>query len=187
MVLSQIVYQGKTKKGDEIIIRYPLASDLNQLFLYINKLSKEKVAITFQGERIKSREEKNYLDLHLKKIKKNEEVKLLAFSGKQLIGIVDIIMQEKIESHVGVFGLTIAKEYRNQGIGKLLLQLVLEEASKNLPQLKIVKLGVFECNDIAFNLYEQFGFKEYGRLPKGVKHQGIYIDHIYMYKRLGGF
>lgn len=46
MKFGQIIYQGKTKKGNEIIIRYPLFKDLENLLLYINTLSKEKVPIT---------------------------------------------------------------------------------------------------------------------------------------------
>ncbi len=42
-----------------------------------------------------------------------------------------------------------------------------EEAEKNIPQLKIVTLGVFASNLLAKQIYEKFGFKEYGRLPRG--------------------
>ena len=59
-----------------------------------------------------------------------------------------------------------------------------KEALKNIPELRIITLGVFATNDIAMNMYKKFGFVEFGRLPEGVLHRGNYIDHIYMYKRV---
>lgn len=55
---------------------------------------------------------------------------------------------------------------------------------KNLP-IKIVELSVYQNNPLAKELYEKFGFKQFGKLPKGIKHRGIYVDHIYMYKNVG--
>jgi len=184
MKVGKQVYQGKTKKGNEISIRYPLSTDLKSLFSYINTLSEEQTFIRFQGEQVSLAEEKKYLDSQMEKIAKREAVKLLVFHGEELIGVADIVMLDRIESHIGSFGITIAKGYRNEGIGKLLMKLALDEALKNLPQLKIVKLGIFEGNDIAYKMYKRFGFKEYGKLPKGVKFRGGFIDHIYMYKQV---
>lgn len=181
---GKLVYRGKTKKGNEISIRYPLSSDLKSLLSYINALSKEQTFIRFQGEQITLEEEKKYLDSQMEKIAKREAVKLFVFCGKELIGVSDITMRDKTESHLGLFGIAIAKGHRNEGIGKLLMQLVLDEAIKNLPQLKIVKLEIFEGNDIAYEMYKHFGFKEYGRLPKGVKFKGDFIDQISMYKQV---
>lgn len=62
------------------------------------------------------------------------------------------------------------------------MKLTLKEADKNLPKLRIITLGVFSDNALAQKMYEKFGFKEYGRLPKGVLHKNKYVDHIYMYK-----
>jgi len=120
----------------------------------------------------------------LKKIEKNLAVKLLTFYKRQLIAISDIRPLDNIESHIGSFGITVANEYRSQGIGKLLTELVLTEAKNNLKQIRIVRLGVFANNPIAKIMYEKFGFKEYGNLPEGIKHKDKYIDHIYMYKKI---
>jgi RimJ/RimL family protein N-acetyltransferase len=101
-----------------------------------------------------------------------------------LIGIAGIDMKDKTESHEGVFGISLAKDYRGEGIGKILMRLVLEEAESNLPPLRIITLGVFSNNSLAMEMYKKFGFKEYGRLPKGVLHRGEYVDHVYMYKSI---
>lgn len=92
-------------------------------------------------------------------------------------------MKDKAEKHVGTFGITMAKDFRNKGIGTTLMELVLEEAKK-LKDLKIITLGVFGNNPIAKNLYKKLGFVEYGYLPKGIVHKGKFVDHIYMYKEI---
>ena len=150
----------------------------------MNTLSQECTFIRFRGEQLTLKEEKKYLDEFLDKIEKNLTVKLLVFVGSKLISVADITSSDKVESHIGTFGITVAIEYRNQGIGNLLTQLVLAEAKKNLKNLRIIKLGVFANNPIAKIMYEKFGFKEYGNLPEGIKHKDKYIDHIYMYKKI---
>ncbi|MBI4226443.1 GNAT family N-acetyltransferase [Candidatus Roizmanbacteria bacterium] len=184
MELGKIVYKGKTKKGLKIIIRYPVKGDVEMLLKYINTLSKECTFITFQGEQLTLEEEKKYSDNFIEKIEKDLAVKLLVFTTNKLIAVSDIAPSDKIESHIGTFGITVANEYRNQGIGKLLTELVLDEAKKNLKQLRIVKLGVFVNNPIAKIMYEKFGFIQYGNLPEGVKHKSKYVNHLYMYKKI---
>lgn len=181
---GKVVFQGKTKKGNQILIRYLVKDDVKVIRDYFNTLSKEQTFICFQGEQISFEDEKKYVESQIEKIAKNQAIKLLAFCKDELIGVCDIVMYDKVESHVGSLGLTIAKEYRGEGIGKLLMKLVLDEAKKNMKQLKIVRLGVFTTNPIAKSLYEKMGFIEYGRLPKGIKHKSGFIDHIFMYKNI---
>lgn len=185
MLKQKIVFQGKTEKGLEIKIRYPQKNDAGILCEFINILSKEKTFIRFQGEEITLKEEKQYLNSQLEKIVKKKAVQLLVFCEEKLAGVSDIGLLEKAESHVGVFGIVIAKEYRHAGVGKALLKTILKEAANNIDGLKIITLGVFGNNVIAKNMYLKFGFKEYGSLPGGVKHRDQYIDHILLYKNTG--
>ena len=111
-------------------------------------------------------------------------VKLMVFTADKLIGVSDINMKDRVEKHEGFFGITVAQEYRGEGVGKLLMHYTLQEAEKELPDLRIVTLGVFGHNDLAMNMYKQFGFTEHGRLPQGIIHKGNYYDHIFMYKKI---
>jgi len=180
----KIVYQGKTKSEKEIIIRYLESDDVVEMTGYINELSKEKTFITFQGEEISLDDEKKYIDEFLKKIDKKTGIKLLAIHDSKIIGISDIFLAERTASHVGIFGLTVASEFRNQGIGKLLMDLVIKEAEKEMPNLKIITLGVFSKNSIAKRIYEGFGFVEYGKLPKGIMRNNDFEDEVLMYKNI---
>lgn len=179
---GKIVHQGKTKDGKNFVIRYPTLNDALEMCNYINTLSKEKTFIRFQGEQITLTEETTYLNEELKKINNNRSVQLLILLDKKVVGNSSIDLKDKSESHEGTFGISIAKEIRGEGIGRLLMELVLKEAEENLPELKIITLGVFGDNELAYKMYQKFGFKEHGRLPNGSKHKDAYVDHIYMHK-----
>ena len=181
---QNIVYAGKTSKEREIIIRYPTLSDAPEMWRYINELSQEKTFVRFQGEEISLEYETKFLNGGLEKIKNKRAVQLLVFSSNTLIGISAIDLKDKSESHEGVFGLSVAKDFRGEGIGKLLMKLTIDEAVNKLSDLRIITLGVFGDNDLAYTLYEKLGFKEFGRLPGGSKHRDKYVDHIYMYKEV---
>lgn len=183
---GKIVFKGNSKNGEEIIIRYPIKEDAQLMWEYINTLSKEKTYIRLQGEEVSLEEEEKYLNSQLDKINKNLAVLLLVIVKGKVIGISGIEMKNRIEKHVGGFGISIAKEFRGEGIGSNLIQLVLDEAEKNIPQLETVTLGVFSNNDWAKKMYEKFGFVEYGSLHNGIKLENGYADHVYMYKVIRG-
>jgi len=182
---GKIVYQGKsTKSGKQIIFRYPTKDDLKSAWEYINMLSKEQTFINYQGEEITLEMEEKWLEGEIKKISEEKAVQLFVYANNKIVGISGISMKDKAEMHIGNFGISLAKEFRGEGIGTLLMEQVLKEAGKNLKDLKIIILGVFENNPIAKKLYKNMGFVEFGNLPKGLIRKGEFIDHIYMYKEV---
>ncbi len=183
---GKIVVDTKTKNEENLVVRYPKRSDVKIMQDYINKLSEEQTFVSFQGEQISLEAEEDFLRSNLKRIKEKNDVLLLAFLNKSLIGISGINMKVRAEKHIGVLGISIAKEHRGEGIGKALMQTVLSEAEKNIADLKIITLSAFIDNDVAIRMYERFGFVEYGVLPNGVFRKGKYSDHVYMYKVIKG-
>lgn len=183
MLEGTIVFEGN-HNGVDIVVRHVRRDDVERLLAFINVLSAEQTFITFQGEVVSLEEENRYIEGFIEKAENHLAVKLLVFHAGELIGVADIITKEKVENHIGIFGITLAKEWRNKGIGSFLMQTVFEEARKNIVGLQIVTLGVFGNNPIAKKLYEKMGFKEYGTLPKGIQHKRELVDHVYMYKFL---
>lgn len=179
---SKIVFEGKSEKGNKIIIRYPTKEDAQEMCDYINALSKEQTFVRFQGEEQSIEDETEYLEKQLKRISDKKTVQLLVFSNNELIGISGIDMKDKTESHEGVFGISLNDKYRGEGIGKKLMEITLAEAKNNLSKLRIITLGVFGKNSLAITMYKKVGFKEFGRLPDGVFRKAEYDDHVYMYK-----
>lgn len=180
--MSKLIVLQKKMLGKKLVIRYPKKGDEHFMHEYINTLSREKTYIRFQGELLSLKEEKKYLDGQLEKIKKNKAVQLLVFLNSKLVGISEITLKDKIEKHIGVLGITVAKEFRGKGIGKLLMDNIIDESKKNLAELKIIILEVFDNNPIAISIYENFGFIKYGKLPKGICYKNKYIDSILMFK-----
>ena len=181
---GKVIYTSKTSEGIDFVTRYPEKGDAQGMCDYINTVSQERTFIRFQGEEIKLDEEIEYLDSLLEKIDKKMAVTLLIVSNGKVLGNSGIEMKDKIEAHEGVFGISISKELRGQGIGKKLMEAVIKEAEDNIPQLKLVTLGVHANNTVARKLYVELGFIEYGKLPEGIHYKGEYIDHIFMYKKI---
>ncbi|HLC87571.1 MAG TPA: GNAT family N-acetyltransferase [Patescibacteria group bacterium] len=181
---GKIVFKGKTAGGIPYLIRYPKRTDLQELWRYINELSKEKTYISLQGEEMSLKEEREFLNKTLKRIKEKEGVALVVESNGKIIGISDVNRRERAERHTGVFGITLAKEFRGKGIGRKLMELVMEEARQNLRSIKIIRLVCFADNKTACKLYQSLGFKEYGKLPGGILYRGEPTDEILMYCEL---
>jgi ribosomal protein S18 acetylase RimI-like enzyme len=180
----KIVYQGKTKTGKEIIVRYLELDDLEDILSYINELSDERTFITYQGEHETLESEKRFIEKRLQEIKNKKAIHFVATINNRIVATNAINLSDKVRSHVGIFGITVAKNFRGEGIGKLLMEFILKEAEEEIPQLKIVALEVYSTNDIAKKMYEKFGFLEYGRLPKGIFRGGNFEDEILMYKNI---
>ena len=79
-------------------------------------------------------------------------------------------------NHVGHILTLILKEYRGQGIGRLLAEKTLEFARCHNYE-KIVSY-VMEDNTVALRYYESLGFKSVGKWLKQVKINGTYHNDI---------
>lgn len=178
------IFQQRSKKGKVISLRPPTVDDAQICMDYINTLSKEKTFILFQGEQLSLEEEKSYLESRVQLMTLKKGVTLLAFYKEELIGIVGVEVLDKVQSHIGVLGLSIAKAFRGEGIGSLLLDVMIEKASQEIAFLEIVTLTVFSHNIVGLALYKSRGFTEYGKLPRGIKLGDSYVDEILMYKKI---
>lgn len=187
MTPGTIIHRGISKKDREFFIRSVQIGDAPLMAEYLNALSAEQTFVTFQGEKITLEDEEKYVNSQLKKMEIGKGILLLCFCEDKLIGVAGVDLGSKTESHVGTLGISLAKEYRGEGIGKVFMQFLLAESENNLQSLKIITLGVFANNSLAIHMYKSLGFKEYGILPKGIQYKGEYIDDISMYKFVNEF
>jgi ribosomal protein S18 acetylase RimI-like enzyme len=120
-----------------------------------------------------------------KVIENKRETLIIAETKGEVVGfIVFRTKNAKRLSHTGTFTAMVKKEYRNQGIGKLLIKELLIWAEQN-PFIEKVSLGVLSTNRRAIELYKKMGFVEEGRKIKEVKFsEGVYADDILMYKQV---
>lgn len=83
------------------------------------------------------------------------------------------------QAHRADIGIALYLAYTGMGIGRKLFGLTLETAEKC--GFESAGLTVIEGNERAMHLYESFGFKETGRIPKANKYDdGTYADDIFM-------
>lgn len=181
---NTIVLQGETADDQKFIIRYLTANDAEKMAKYINTLSQEKTYISYQGEELTLAQEKKNLAENLEKIKKHKCIFLLAFIDDELVGVTDADVHKRASSHVAEMGITVAKVYRGKGLGSLLLESLISEIKKNIPEIRLLTLQVFSINKTAISLYKKYGFIEYGHLPKSIHYKGKFEDSTYMYKKL---
>lgn len=95
------------------------------------------------------------------------------------VGVAGIDVKTGKQRHVGTVGIAIHDDFQNRGIGRALLQALLDIADNYLGLIR-VELEVFEENPRAHHLYETLGFAEEGRRRKAVFRNGKYFDTILM-------
>ena len=179
-----VVARHQTPKG-EVVFRYPLPTDAPAALAFINALSAEQTFVLFQGEQLTLEQEQAWVDDRLRGLAEGRGVAILAFAGDRYIGCAQIDLGSLVTSHIGSFGIALAPEWRDAGLGTRLMQTAVDEAEKHLKAMRIIQLDVFAANERAIHLYRKLGFIEYARLPGAIHRRGEYDDLISMYRPVG--
>jgi ribosomal protein S18 acetylase RimI-like enzyme len=106
-----------------------------------------------------------------------------AFVGDELVGVAGCWPQKgpKVNHKAALWGMYVRPAARNAGLGRRLVEAVVNHASSRVEQLQ---LGVVSANEAAFGLYRSIGFSEFGREMKALKQNGQYYDEILMVRFL---
>lgn len=176
-----------TKTGTSYIIRQAEETDAENLIAYskIVFASTDQVLTTLEEYTISVADEKTWIN----NISKSPNSKLLvAELDGQILGFLFFISQQKIKiAHTGEVGVNVHPDYKGLGIGRALLESLIEWANSHTVIEKIV-LQVFATNHKAISLYQSLGFKEEGRFVKAAKQKdGGYVDVVQMYLFCGAF
>lgn len=105
-------------------------------------------------------------------------ISIVAEIDGKTVGHTMVTVLHGFEKHRGRLGISVAKEYRDIGIGHELMKTALEESRK--AGLLLVELGVFANNTRAVHLYQKLGFKEVGRIPKKIYRKDHFFDELEM-------
>jgi ribosomal protein S18 acetylase RimI-like enzyme len=108
-----------------------------------------------------------------------------AFSDSRLTGVAGFHRESGPKSrHKGrVWGVYLTPEQRGTGIGRKMLQTVLERASA-IEGVEQLLISVATTQIAATQLYRSLGFETFGREPRALKVGGHYIDEEHMVLRL---
>lgn len=179
--LGQVLKKFKSKKGREVIIRVVKKSDVNGLLDMINSIIAEDDFIILD-KKLTKEQEKEWLEKKISVILAKKGILICAEINGKVIGNCEVTKKEGRLAHTGGLGISIIKEYREEGVGWVLMKEILKWAKKL--KIKIVILDVFKTNQRALNFYKKLGFKIYGKLPKGALRRKKYVSDIKMYKEL---
>ena len=174
----------KDKLGRTIVFRNARPEDAEDLIQYLKITSAETPYLVREPEEItitKTKEEQFIRD----KIDAERELMLVAFMDGKHIGNCSLmsIAPYKRYSHRCEIAIALYKEYCGCGIGKVMLQIVLDLAKK--VGYEQAELEVMTENKDAIYLYEKLGFEKDGTFPDNMKFaDGSYIDAFWMMKKL---
>jgi putative acetyltransferase len=105
-------------------------------------------------------------------VKENENRKVVG------IGSLNVNSSPRLR-HSGSLGISVHPDYQGMGIGKKLMEEIVDLADNWLMLVRI-ELGVYTDNHKAIKMYETFGFKKEGIKKYAVIKNGDYIDEIIM-------
>ncbi len=101
--------------------------------------------------------------------------------GPTVVGWCDITPSRyESRAHVGTLGLGVHKDFRGQGLGRLLMERALKHARR--VWLERVELDVYSSNTRALALYKSFEFEVEGVKRRARKFDSVYEDVIMMAK-----
>lgn len=97
----------------------------------------------------------------------------------QVVGLAGVHVQRGRRRHVADLGISVHDDYANRGIGRALMQVLLDVADNHLALVR-VELEVIDGNARAIHLYESLGFEMEGRKRMDFIRRGQYVDTLVM-------
>jgi RimJ/RimL family protein N-acetyltransferase len=96
-----------------------------------------------------------------------------------LIGTINVFPGRRAMGHTVSLGMTVARDWRNQGVGSALMRAMMDWCEAN-PQIKRLELEVFSENARAIHLYEKVGFTREGVRRVAALKAGRFRDIVMM-------
>lgn len=171
--------------GQALEVRKARQEDAAAMLSYFRQLTKETDFLLFtlrESAELSLESEKEFINGFRDDQK---HLLLIAVTAGQLVASITIRQPDLWkQAHLGQLGIGVLHDYWNMGIGRRLVTAAVRWAEQH-KDIEIIHLSVFSNNERAIQLYRNFGFEEYGRMPQGVRQQdGTYGDTILMSKRI---
>jgi len=108
-----------------------------------------------------------------------------AFIQGRLVGMAGFVHEKgpKVRHKGRIWGVYVAAEFRNQGIGRRILLEILQRCAL-MGELRQVLLSVAVSQTAATKLYQSLGFRSFGREPRSLRIGDRFIDEEYMVLQL---
>lgn len=164
-----------------IVIGRASATDAKAVLNYLKQIGGETDNLTFGAEGLPFTAEEE-AD-HIRQMEHSrDDVLFVAKEGDRIVGDASLSRLPRRMQHRGDLGISVIREYWNQGVGSRLLEAVLQFAEEN--GFEIVELQVRSDNAPAIHLYEKFGFQKMGTHPDFFRIGDQRIPFDYMYRNI---
>ena len=167
------------KDGSKMIIRRARKEDAPPIIRYLQQVGGESDFITFgRGEFEKTVEEEERFIESISSQK--NALFILAEKDGRIIGNLSFAggPRKRVE-HVGEFGVTVLKEFWGIGVGKALIQHLIDW-SRETGIIRKINLRVRTDNFSAISAYEKLGFVQEGIRTRDLCIDGVFHDSICM-------
>lgn len=174
----------KDKTGQTIVLRNAETYDAEDLIEYLKITASETPFLIREPEEIHLtlEQEENFIK---NCIDAEREIMLIAAVDGRHIGNCSLmsIGSYKRYAHRCDIAIALYQEFCGRGIGKIMMQTVLDLAKK--AGYEQAELEVISGNEGAISLYRKLGFEKYGTFPGNMKYaDGRYADADWMMKKL---
>ena len=167
------------REGHEVAIKEATQNDAQQIIEFYNIVGGETDFLSFGGNEFKREVEEYEAYLESTRLEENSII-LLATLNDEIISIATINSSQKSRiKHVGTLGIVISQRFIGQGLGRKMMEQLIQWAASNGITRKI-SLITREDNAVAIELYEKLGFEKEGLLIKDNLIGGIYYNSLMM-------
>jgi RimJ/RimL family protein N-acetyltransferase len=170
----------KSKSGAEVVIRSAVKQDAAAILDLSTCVIGEEIYQLTSGSEFKMtiEAEEKWIESHLTN---PNHIILVAEMNSKVVGLLDFSNGHRQRiAHTGEFGMSVEKTVRDQGIGSLLLKVLIEWAVES-GIIEKLGLNVHSNNDRAIALYKKMGFEVEGIRKRDLKYgEGQYIDTVVM-------
>ena len=174
----------KDKTGKDIELRNAEVQDADALIEYLKVTNAESPYLICEPEEITLTPEQEKRIITGKE-ESERDLLLLAFENGKHIGNVSLMSvgTSVRYRHRCSIAIALYREYCGRGIGRLMLETILDVAGKT--GYTQAELEVVTLNSAAVHLYESLGFVKFGQLPDSMRYKdGSTVDSFLMVKKL---
>lgn len=173
---------GEHPQRTDLEIREATEEDAELLHLFMADLVSERLPGLYERAAPPTIDQEREF---IRSIRESTGVIFVALCGGRIVGLLDFHREKRPQSaHGGIFGMSVARERRGQGVGTALLATLVAWAHR--AGVSRLELQVFENNLGAIRLYERMGFQQEGRRRGAVVVGDKKIDILLMARELQG-
>lgn len=170
----------KSKSGVDVLIRSAVKQDAAAILELSKDVIREEIYQLTSGAEFKMTidAEEKWIESHLSN---PNHIILVAEMNSEIVGLLDFSNGHRQRiAHTGEFGMSVEKSVRDQGIGSLLLEVLIEWAAQN-KTIEKIGLNVHSNNERAIALYKKMGFEIEGIRKRDLKYgDDQYVDTTVM-------